>query len=259
MFESRLLAPCLLSLCAATAHADGIPVSIAYDQALYEVNQQVTLTISAAPGTLVFVGFDVDPGPTVVPGLGSIDLGFGPLAFFEAVVTGLDGNAQIVDANFGCLRLLAIATLYTQAASYDFATQTFCLSNPTVLLVEDPNNVCSGGGQPNGCTPGYWKNHESQWAETPYAPGDDFDTVFGVDFLDPNETLHQVASLGQLGAFGAHYVAALLNASHPGTNYPLSEAEVLAQVQQALLAGDTDTLESLKDVLEAFNEAGCPF
>ena len=40
-----------------------------------------------------------------------------------------------------------------------------------------------------GCSPGYWKNHVTAWADTPFAPGDDFDTVFGVDAFDPDRTL----------------------------------------------------------------------
>ena len=43
------------------------------------------------------------------------------------------------------------------------------------------------GGE--GCTPGYWKTKLWRWDETPYSPDMDFDTVFGVDVMDPDLTL----------------------------------------------------------------------
>ena len=105
--------------------------------------------------------------------------------------------------------------------------------------------------QGEGCTPGYWRNHLDSWPPTGLAPGDDFDTTFGVDFFNPDITLEQAVNLGGGGIkkVARHGTAALLNALHPDVNYPLTAAEVIALVQ----AGDVDTLV-------AFNELSdtCP-
>lgn len=108
-----------------------------------------------------------------------------------------------------------------------------------------------------GCTPGFWKNHLSAWGATGHNPGDDFDATFGVDLFDPNITLQQALNLGGAGvkALARHAVAALLNASHPDVDYPLSSAQIIAAVQAAASSGD---FETTKNQFEAGNELGCP-
>ncbi len=103
---------------------------------------------------------------------------------------------------------------------------------------------CAG----EGCTPGYWRNHFEHWPPTGYSPGDDFDSIFGVNFFTPDKTLGETIWLGGGGVkkLARHGTAALLNAAHPEVAYPLSVAEVIAAVQ----AGDADTLA-------AYNELGC--
>jgi hypothetical protein len=110
---------------------------------------------------------------------------------------------------------------------------------------------------PEGCTPGYWKTHADAWAGTGYSPTDDFDTVFGVDAFTPDITLMQAAWLGGGGAnkLARHSVAALLNASDSEVNYPLTQAEVLASVQNAY---NTQTYEPLATNLDSDNNLGCP-
>ena len=100
-----------------------------------------------------------------------------------------------------------------------------------------------------GCTPGYWRNHYSQWPATGYQLGDDFDATFSVDLFDPNITLEQAIWMGggHENRLARHGTAALLNAASPGVYYPMTVAQVIAAVQ----AGDADTLA-------ANNELGCP-
>ena len=100
-----------------------------------------------------------------------------------------------------------------------------------------------------GCTPGYWKNHLDSWPPTGYAPSDDFDTTFGVDYFDPDISLEQAVNRrgGKVNRLARHGTAALLSAAHPDVDYPYTVAEVIAFVQ----AGDADPL------VEA-NELGCP-
>ncbi len=126
------------------------------------------------------------------------------------------------------------------------------LSVTKEACIEPPS---PGGGE--GCTPGYWKNHTGAWPAA-YAPGDDFDSVFGVSAFKPDRTL--LAALenggGGVDALGRHAVAGLLNAASDGVNYALSVAEVIALVQSALAPGGD--VEAAKNTLESHNEAGCP-
>ena len=105
-----------------------------------------------------------------------------------------------------------------------------------------------------GCTPGYWKqrHHLDSWVG--YGPDDPFETVFGVD-ASGNRTLLEALRAGGGGekALMRHSVAALLNST--SLDYPYSTAEVIAMVEQAFATGD---FESVKDLFESANEAGCP-
>ncbi|MGH8934748.1 MAG: hypothetical protein ACRDXD_00505 [Acidimicrobiia bacterium] len=105
-----------------------------------------------------------------------------------------------------------------------------------------------------GCTPGFWKNHPAAWEG--FSTTDDFDTVFGVDAFDPDITLMEALRLkgGGLDRLARHGTAALLNSAHSEVDYPLTTAEVIELVQEAIASGD---FESAGDQLEAFNEAEC--
>jgi hypothetical protein len=113
--------------------------------------------------------------------------------------------------------------------------------------------ACQAGGE--GCTPGYWKqpHHFDNWVG--YSPWDRYDHVFGVN-APGCRTLLDALRLrgGGEKALARHATAALLNAAHPGVDYPYSETEVLHWVRQAY---DTGRYEQLKDKLEAANELGC--
>lgn len=107
-----------------------------------------------------------------------------------------------------------------------------------------------------GCTPGFWKQpqHLQYWVG--YNPNDSFDGTFGSDCFDPDITLLEGAKAkgGKVNALARHAVAALLNASSGEVNYPFSEAEVIAAVQDACATGEYN---ATKDDLEAQNELGC--
>ncbi len=123
--------------------------------------------------------------------------------------------------------------------------------------------VVTGSGPPvsqgdEGCSPGFWKNHFAAWAPSGFSPGDDFDTVFGVNAFTPDRTLEQAVNQGGGGvkALGRHAVAALLNAGHGGIDYGMTVAQVRQTVQAALAAGGN--IEAAKNALAALNELGCP-
>lgn len=108
------------------------------------------------------------------------------------------------------------------------------------------------GGQ--GCTPGYWKqaHHFDSWVG--FSPGDDFETVFGVD-ASFDKTLLGALEQGGGGekALGRQAVAALLSAG--AVDYFDTVGGVIARVQAAYTSGD---FEGLKDLLDLENNSGCP-
>jgi hypothetical protein len=53
-------------------------------------------------------------------------------------------------------------------------------------------------------------------------------------------------------------VAALLNSASPGVNYPLTTAEVIAQVNTALASQNRSTMLALAGQLDSDNNLGCP-
>ncbi len=111
----------------------------------------------------------------------------------------------------------------------------------------------TGGGE--GCTPGYWKqkHHAGSWVG--YDPDEAFSDVFGVDAAgDPSLLEALKTGGGGFKALGRHAVAALLDASS-GVDYLYTQAVVIALVRHAYATGDPETV---KDLLEAQNEQGCP-
>jgi hypothetical protein len=109
----------------------------------------------------------------------------------------------------------------------------------------------------NGCTPGYWKNHLSQWP-APYAPGNSFNTTFsiGTNWWSNGVSLLDAMSAGGGGsnALGRHAAAALLNAKAGFS--PDTPAQVISRLQNAY-SGSAD-VEATKDYFASRNELGCP-
>jgi len=110
-----------------------------------------------------------------------------------------------------------------------------------------------GGGE--GCTPGFWKNHEEVW---PIALDTDFDFTFGRDVFDPNITMFDAVGLkgGQVNALSRHAAAAYLNALSPVVNFDLTSDQVISYFQAAIDSGDYN---ATKNMFEDLNELGCPY
>ena len=142
-------------------------------------------------------------------------------------------------------------------------------------------NYSPSGNQ--GCSPGFWKNHPDVEKFWEYLPGQNLDPVFAVPpTLVANVTLlqalsrlaRQAASTGTLlqalsfpggpGARGGAQillraaVAALLNAASPVVEYPLSQSDVISQVNTALATGNRETMLLLASQLDGLNNLGCP-
>jgi hypothetical protein len=100
-----------------------------------------------------------------------------------------------------------------------------------------------------GCTPGFWRNHLTHWAATPYSPSDLVNETFGCDLVPSDDlTLGEVIDAPQTyGTLAFHAIAALLNSTHPDVDFGLDSDTVID------LACEGD-----KNALAAENEEGCP-
>ena len=120
----------------------------------------------------------------------------------------------------------------------------------------------------DGCTPGYWKNHFSEWAAAGFSPFQSVGSVFSASLVFPDigtATLGEALDFkGGSGVDGAARillraaVAALLNASHPDVAYPRTTVEIVADVNLALASGDRPTMLALAANLDEDNNEGCP-
>jgi uncharacterized repeat protein (TIGR01451 family) len=119
-----------------------------------------------------------------------------------------------------------------------------------------------------GCTPGYWKNHTDSWAAAGYNPSTKVQSVFsqasGYPALGPASLLSALSFDGGSSIDGAAgnllraAVAGLLDASHPGVDYPRAPASLIADVNAALATRNRDTILGLASEIDADNNLGCP-
>jgi hypothetical protein len=121
-------------------------------------------------------------------------------------------------------------------------------------------------GEPEGCTPGYWKNirkHGWAWEAAGLSPDDLVGDKFDLNNPFADLTLLEALSLkggstfeGKVETLMRHAVAALLNTSY-GLSYQYV-GDLVADVNAAVASGDGDEVQALHVMLAAFNEAGCP-
>lgn len=127
----------------------------------------------------------------------------------------------------------------------------------------------TNGGGAEGCTPGYWKNHEDSWAATGFVTGQTLESVFDVpDSLGYDSTTLQAAlsfSGGSGVSGGARIllraaVASLLNSAHPGVDFSQTTQQVITATNAALASGDRATMIALGGTLDDANNGqdGCP-
>lgn len=123
-----------------------------------------------------------------------------------------------------------------------------------------------------GCTPGYWKNHTTNWEE--YASSTVVGSVFnfsgapapvaayaGTTFVDALRLKGGPGLDGATQVLLRAAVAATLNAASEGLGYPLRRAGangIFAQVNKALKSGDRQTMLDLASYLDGLNNLGCP-
>ena len=153
------------------------------------------------------------------------------------------------------LHLPAPTTLFTTMSTTpgypQAANARFCYSTPQETGVE-------------GCTLGYWKvpKHHESWP-APYYPGRNLQVAFGADAFN-DSFLNALNYKGGPGIVGAkrillkQAVAALLDATSPDVDYPITAATVTSQVAAALASNDREVMLSLSTTLDAYNNQGCP-
>jgi hypothetical protein len=130
-------------------------------------------------------------------------------------------------------------------------TTTTDTTTDTVTTTDTTTTTPEGG---DGCTPGYWK--QSQHFDS-YPAGITPSTLLSAVGINSSVSFLTALSTtgGGLNALLRHGAAAYLNAASTGVDYDLTTAEVVELVNDAIASGD---YESAKDVLEGFNEQGCP-
>lgn len=115
-------------------------------------------------------------------------------------------------------------------------------------------------GALQGCSVDFWRNNYALWVG--YEPGDIFYENFERDALSTTLNFTTAINL-DLRLHGIHglvreALAALLNASHPGVQYPLSEEEVLDEFQRAYDLGGRHMDDQFVR-FKTFNSLACPF
>ena len=120
---------------------------------------------------------------------------------------------------------------------------------------------------PQGCTPGYWKNHVESWAPTGYSPSQRLDTVFspaGLDSLGSASLLDALSFKGGSTVTAAKQimlraaVASVLSAAHPGIHFGPSAAVVIGAANFGLRSGIREGILDMGAQFDALNNAGCP-
>lgn len=125
-----------------------------------------------------------------------------------------------------------------------------------------------------GCTPGYWKNHTTNWPQLPtdsgYKPDRALNTVFVLPAslkLGNPTMLNALEFKGGPDLSGAARnllraaTASVLNADHEGVSYPLRRFDgyrIIPTVNAALASGSRSTMLGVASFLDSRNNLGCP-
>ena len=132
----------------------------------------------------------------------------------------------------------------------------------------DPVHYYGTSGGAQGCSHGYWKNHEDSWPATGYSTSQKVSSVFSQAALYPslgNATLMQSLSFNggpDVTSAAANMLkqatGSLLNSAHAGVDFPWTTAQLISEVNAALASQDSNTLLSLASQLDHDNTLGCP-
>jgi hypothetical protein len=205
-----------------------------------------------------------------------------PFSFSNAAMTEIDECVLVTDSQAGTLGTVCVGDApktftYTKTIGpFDECGQR-TIDNTAVFTTNDTGATGNDGASVDvdvvcrppvgdeGCTPGYWKNHPEDW--TGFTTGQSLESVFDVPNslgLDSVSLMSALEFGGGSGTVGAAKillrasVAALLNSSSSGVDYPLTTAQVIAHVNAALATLDRETILDLATDLDSKNNGGCP-
>lgn len=159
---------------------------------------------------------------------------------------------------------------------YSFTAENSLYGERLLAFHHRETYPCDSGGGDEGCTPGYWKNHEGFWSFKSlryvdvffgglgYLGGGDAALLAEVYAVIGDLTLDDALSVRgnrfKYEALLRHSAAAMLSASHPEVDYPLSPQDVVASVRNAWtswLNDDLGAVDATKTELDNFNNLGC--
>jgi hypothetical protein len=150
----------------------------------------------------------------------------------------------------------AYPTTPTATPTSPTATPTSPTATPTATPTTPPPTTPPPTGQ-EGCTPGFWKNHPNAFP-APYSPTTTLGSVFtGLPANYAGLTFQQALSQGGggLNALLRQAVAALLSATSPEVDYPLTADEVISLTNAAIASG---IYEPTKDLFDQYNNLEAP-
>jgi uncharacterized repeat protein (TIGR01451 family) len=256
---------------------DGFPNQLATQTASHSVNlfQPSVQVVKTGPSEAV-EGDTITYNYTITNN-GSAD---SPNLILESVIDDVVGSLTAVATANGCATLTPVApgNSCTFTANFTIPAGTPSPLVNTVVVDYHPDGfeneikddddhsvIVKPPEKFEGCTPGFWKNHLQAWVG--FSPNQTLESVFDVPNsfgLDNNTLLQALSFQGGSGTVGAARillraaVAALLNAAHPGIDYPRTVAEVIADVNAALASGNRATMLTLATELDTDNNLGCP-
>lgn len=130
------------------------------DPAVYAPGEPATFIAAGAVGTPAVVFWDTDPGPTFIPGLGNLHIGFSPGFFAEVVIVPAVG--PFLEPFTAPCFTGSPTPVYVHGFTIEPATMEVCLSNPISALFLPCGQGCV-------YTQGYWKTHPCNWP-APFTP-----------------------------------------------------------------------------------------
>lgn len=186
-----------------------------------------------------------------------------------AVTIGLDPTTGLVGIKWDLPLGVGQTRDYSVAFAGDVSeglTGVAVKGGQLIALGERPGPACDSIPGQEGCSVAFWKRHCRQWVG--YTPCTRVGEVFTVPGPLSNlngVTLHwALRATDRPGVQGAartllrEGVAALLNAAHPDVAYPMSEAEVVANVNQALATLSRPAMLVAAAELAQLNALACP-
>jgi len=137
-----------------TPSATCIPAVLGFDRdpAVYTAGESGCFIARGVPGSLVLVLWDTDPGPTFVPGVGLLHVGFSAHFYDELVVIPAAGFFECFQTS--CPGTSA-STVYGQGISMDPATLELCLSNAISATTLPCGDHCRSDVFPLGAAASY--------------------------------------------------------------------------------------------------------